>query len=93
MKKINIEDVFVPHRNKLKVKKDLITTTIVDCELDAFECKFNGMRDVEINTEGYAHITLNINDLEDLISLIWEAEEKFDKIRAKDEFKSLNSNQ
>ena len=60
-----------------------ITTTIVDCELDAFECKFNGMRDVEINTNGYSYITLNINQLEDLIFLIWEAEEKFEKIKNK----------
>ena len=91
MKGINIENILVPHRNKLKVKKDVITTTIVDCELDTFECTFNGMNDVQINTDGYAYITLDINDLEDLISLIWEAEEKFDKIRAKDELKRLSS--
>ena len=81
--KENIENLLVPNRNKLKVKNDVITTTIVDCELDAFECKFNGMRDVEINTNGYSYITLNINQLEDLIFLIWEAEEKFEKIKNK----------
>lgn len=81
--KENIEDILAPNRNKLKVKKGVITTTIVDCELDAFECTFNGMRDVEINTEGYSYIILNIKQLEDLMFLIWEAEEKYEKIKNK----------
>ena len=50
MKKINIEDVFVPKRNKLVIKKGVISTTIVDCELDPYECTFNNGGDIEINT-------------------------------------------
>jgi hypothetical protein len=82
-KDVNIEDVLVPDRNKLKVKKGVITTTIVDCELDPYECTFNNGGDVEINTKGYTHITLDINDLENLILLIMDAEEMYFKLNSK----------
>jgi hypothetical protein len=83
MKKLNIEDVLVPQRNKLVIDKGEISTTIVDCELDPYECTFGGANDVEINTEGYTHITLNINDLDNLIHLIWQAEAKYEKLNSK----------
>ena len=83
MKNINIEDVFVPNRNKLVIENGVIKTTITDCELDAYECTFNYAEDVEINTEGYTHITLNINDLENLIYLIRKAEKKYKQINSK----------
>jgi hypothetical protein len=83
MKKINIEDVLVPKRNKLVIDGNVISTTIVDCELDPYECTFGGANDVEINTEGYTHITLDINDLENLIQLIEEAELMYEKINSK----------
>jgi hypothetical protein len=83
MKKINIEDVLVPKRNKLVIDGNVISTTIVDCELDPYECTFNGANDVEINTEGYTHITLDINDLENLIQLIRKAELMYEKINSK----------
>jgi hypothetical protein len=82
-KEINIEDVFEPKRNKLIVKKGVISTTIVDCELDSYKCTFNNGGDVEINTEGYTHITLDINDLENLILLIMDAEEMYFKLNSK----------
>ena len=83
MKKINIEDELVPNRNKLVIHKGVISTTIVDCELDPYECTFNNAGDIEINTEGYTHITLNINDLENLILLIMDAEEMYFKLNSK----------
>jgi len=83
MKKINIEDVLVPKRNKLVIDGNVISTTIVDCELDPYECTFNWANDVEINTEGYPHITLDINDLENLIQLIRKAELMYEKINSK----------
>jgi hypothetical protein len=83
MKKLNIEDVLVPQRNKLVIDKGEISTTIVDCELDPYECTFGGANDVEINTEGYTHITLNINDLDNLIRLIQKAEVMYEKINSK----------
>jgi hypothetical protein len=83
MKKINIEYVLVPKRNKLVIDGNVISTTIVDCELDPYECTFGGANDVEINTEGYTHITLDINDLENLIQLIKKAELMYEKINSK----------
>jgi hypothetical protein len=83
MKKINIEDVLVPKKNKLVIDGNVISTTIVDCELDPYECTFNWANDVEINTEGYTHITLDINDLENLIQLIRKAELMYEKINSK----------
>ena len=82
-KKLNIEDVLFPKRNKLITKNGVIRTMITDCELDPYECTFNGANDVEINTEGYTHITLNINDLDNLIHLIWQAEAKYEKLNSK----------
>ena len=73
MKKINIEDVFTPNRNKLVIENGVIKTTITDCELDAYECTFNYAEDVEINTEGYTH----------LIYLIRKAEKKYKQINSK----------
>ena len=46
MKK-NIEDLLYPNNNKLIFNDDdTITTTIVDCELDDYECTFNGAEDI-----------------------------------------------
>ena len=82
MKK-NIEDYLYPNNKKLTLDKYTISTTIVDCELDPYECTFGGANDVEINTEGYTHITLNINDLDNLIQLIRKAELMYEKINLK----------
>jgi hypothetical protein len=73
----NIEDLLYPDNNKLVFNDDEITTTIVDCELDEYECIFNGAEDIQINTEGYTHITLDINILESLIALIRKAEKMY----------------
>jgi hypothetical protein len=77
----NIEDLLYPENNKLVFVNDEITTTIVDCELDEYECTFNGADDIQINTEGYTHITLDINALESLIELIKKAEKMYKKLK------------
>ena len=78
--KENIEDMIYPLNNKLIVDNDEISTTIVDCELDEYECTFNGAEDIEIKTKGYTHITLDINKLESLILLIKKAEKMYKKL-------------
>ena len=78
--KENIEDIIYPNNNKLIFNNDEITTTIVDCELDDYECIFNGAEDIQIKTEGYTHITLDINKLESLILLIKKAEKMYKKL-------------
>jgi len=77
----NIEDLLYPNNNKLILNDDEITTTIVDCELDEYECKFNGAEDIQINTEGYTHIILDIDTLVSLITLIKKAEKMYNKIK------------
>jgi hypothetical protein len=80
MKK-NIEDLLYPDNYKLIIMDDEITTTIVDCELDEYECRFNGAEDIQINTEGYTHITLDIDTLYSLIELIKKAEKMYNKLK------------
>ena len=75
----NIEDLLYANNNKLIFNDDEITTTIVDCELDEYKCRFNGAEDIQINTEGYAYITLDIDMLESLILLIKKAEKMYKK--------------
>ena len=81
-KKLNIEKTLYPKKDKLIIEDGIIKTTIVDCELDSYECTF-GEQGVEINTEGYTHITLDINDLDNLIFLIMDAEEMYFKLNLK----------
>jgi hypothetical protein len=77
----NIEDCLYPNSNKLIFNDDEITTTIIDCELDEYECTFNGAEDIQINTEGYTHITLDIDTLYSLIELIKKAEKMYKKLK------------
>ena len=79
--KENIEDCLYPNSNKLIFNDDEITTTIIDCELDEYECTFNGAEDIQINTEGYTHITLDIDTLYSLIELIKKAEKMYKKLK------------
>jgi hypothetical protein len=79
--KEKIEDLLYPNNNKLILGDDEITTTIVDCELDEYECTFNGAEYIHINTEGYTHITLDIDTLELLILLIKKAEKMYKKLK------------
>ena len=41
--KENIEDIIYPKNNKLIINDYEISTTIVDCELDEYKCRFNGL--------------------------------------------------
>lgn len=79
--KENIKDILYPKNNKLILGDDEITTTIVDCELDEYECTFNGAEDIQINTEVYTHITLDIDTLYSLIELIKKAEKMYKKLK------------
>ncbi len=69
-----------PNNNKLVLNEYEITTTIVDCELDDYECTFMADGFIQINTKDYTHITLNIDKLKRLISLIKQAEMMYNKL-------------
>jgi len=78
-KEIDIEKVLHPDSNVLKQDDEgNITATIVDAELDAFECQFNYDGCVELNTKGYNTISLSTENLFRLVELIEEAEKRYD---------------
>ena len=79
MKK-NIEDYLYPNNKKLSLDEYTISTTIVDCELDEYKCTFEEPDYIKINTEGYSHITLDIEKLKSLILLVKQAEMMYDKL-------------
>lgn len=75
-----IEDVFFPDNGNLNLKDGQITTTLVDCELDEYECTFLSGEIVEIKTEGWSSIVLDIQILKNLIRLIKDAEKIYEKM-------------
>lgn len=69
-----------PQNGKLLVDKEgAIRTVIIDDELDGIECKFNYDGCVEINTENYTYLSLSIDNLFQLASLIEKAEKMYKK--------------
>jgi hypothetical protein len=77
-KEVDISKVLFPEKDVLKEDEDgTITATIVDEELDPFECRFNYDGCVQIETEGYSHIALSIEQLYQLIGMIQNAEAKY----------------
>lgn len=75
---INIEKELFPESWAIQEDKDgNLTAEIVDMELDPYPCSFTFSETVEIETKGYTHITLSIDDLYRLIDLIEESEERY----------------
>jgi hypothetical protein len=82
---INIEKVFYPNAGKIiKDKKGTLISTIVDEELDEFECRFVFSESVEIQTKGFTRITLGIRQLEHMINLIRMTEAMYERDSKKD---------
>ena len=83
-KEIDIAKALHPNSDKLKQDKHgNITATIVDEELDAYECQFNYDGCVQVNTKGYDWITLSKENLIRLIEMIDDAEEQYDEMGMK----------
>ena len=82
-KQINIEEALYPEikKNTLVADKEgTLKATIIDDELDAIECTFNGDDGVQLNTEGYSYLSLSKKNLYLLIKLINRAEKEYNKI-------------
>ena len=77
---MNIEDILLPNRDTLRKDGETATATILDIELDALECAFNYDECVVIDTEKYSYITLSLENLASLKSLILEAEDYYDNL-------------
>ena len=67
----------------LIIKKDgeeiQITAEILDADGDQLDCSFHYDRCVYIDTKELSFIELSIKNLQDLISLVEQAEKEFDK--------------
>jgi len=80
-KQIDIDKIVCPQKDKLIVKHGNITAKIVDEELDIINCTFNNDGCVEIDAKGYTYLVLSVQNLQTLIGLISEAEEKYKTIK------------
>lgn len=78
---VDIEKELNPNANILQIddKNEIASAEIFDAELDPLECSFNYDACVEINTDGYSHITLTLENLETLKKLIIQAEKYYDE--------------
>ncbi len=75
---MNIEKALEPNANKLVIDDDgNATAKILDAELDVVECSFNNDECVEIDTSKFTYLTLTLENLHSLISLIDEAEDHY----------------
>jgi len=75
---MDIEKVLFPEKDKLVEIDEVQKALIVDAELDAIECTFNGDDCVELNTNRYTYITLTKENLQTLIDLIEEVDDKIE---------------
>lgn len=73
----DLENILEPKRNKLLIDGDCVKAKILDGELDVLDCYFDYSNTVHINTQGYSHVLLTLENLQTLIKLIEESEEYF----------------
>jgi|LauGreDrversion4_2_1035121.scaffolds.fasta_scaffold220023_4 hypothetical protein len=76
MKNINIEKALYPEAGELQYceESESFKALILDVELDPIEVEFMCDDTIQINTEGYTFLTLDLEKLEQLIFLMGEAE-------------------
>lgn len=76
-----IEKGINPNANELMLVNGEIKAVIIDLDLDQIECEFHNDESVQINTENLIHISLTINNLKTLISLITKSEKMFEDMK------------
>ena len=75
---MDIEKIFFPKSGELQTNKGVANATVVDVELDKYECTFNNDLCVEIDTKEFSHITLSMENLATLERLIIQAKEYYE---------------
>jgi hypothetical protein len=83
-KEKDLEKFLCPKVGKLIKKKESVTAKILDAELDELDLTFDYSKSVKIDTENLTYITLDYNNLYDLIDLIDNSERYFHKRFNKD---------
>lgn len=79
---MNIEKELFPQANKLRKEKGkdyILKSTIVDIELDPIEVEFQNDDCATLDVSDYTYISLSLNNLTILESLIWEAKQKYNQ--------------
>jgi len=71
---MNIEDVLFPGNGQLYAGGEVLSSSVVDAELDEIKAVFNNDLCVELDVSSYKYITLSVENLENLINLIYQAE-------------------
>jgi len=75
---MSLEKEIFPNSDKLVTSKGgTISVQIIDVELDPIDCVFNNDGAIQIKTEGLTYIQLSIENLERMIELIHEADDKY----------------
>jgi hypothetical protein len=72
-----LEKQTCPQCNQLNQEEGVISSTMLDMELDPIELRFNYDGCVEINSGVLNYITLSVRHLENLILLIKEADNMY----------------
>ena len=82
MEYIDIEKALYPEAWELKYceESQSFKALIVDTELDPLEVEFHSDDTIQINTEGYTHITLDQDSLVQLLSLMSKAEDLYEEM-------------
>lgn len=75
--KIDLDKEFIPNVGNLNIDGCIVTSQILDEELDILDCEFNNNLCVQINTSDLQYITLSIKNLNDLKVLIRKADKYF----------------
>jgi hypothetical protein len=78
----NIEDLLFPHNGKLVIneKEQTVSASVVDAELDPIECSFNNDECITLHTEELRYLTLSVENLEQMLDLIYESTQYYNKI-------------
>jgi len=86
MKKTNedLKEFLVPDNGKLIISEDgTMTSIIFDAELDHIHCTFNYDGCIQIDTENLTYVCLTIDNLQQMIKLIREAEKIYESAENK----------
>ncbi len=78
----NIEDLLFPHNGKLVINEEgqTASASVVDAELDPIECSFSNDECITLHTAELTYLTLSVENLEQMLDLIYESTQYYNKI-------------
>ena len=78
----NVEDLLFPNNGNLVINEQEQTASafVVDAELDPIECSFSNDECITLHTEELRYLTLSVENLEQMLDLIYESTQYYNKI-------------